>query len=239
MDVGRAARAGCWGCSGTSRWRSSTSCTRLRPTRGGRLKAANVGLAVVLWCLADPVNTNQLGNDSERVINSLRGGDRVWRILAIKNLALAVMLLPLAMLVTVIHLSIMGRFHFLFHTLVFDLGAILLWMGVGSVVSVLLPFHRSNSASGCGRCARARVSLLRAGDRGAVRALVRDREGAAPSLAPDLGRPPARPAGAQLPRLRVRVPRDLPCVWVIGLWLAGAYERRFRPRLIRDLERDV
>jgi hypothetical protein len=42
------------------------------PHVAGDIKVANVGLAVVLWCLADTVNTNQLGNDSERVVNSLR-----------------------------------------------------------------------------------------------------------------------------------------------------------------------
>ena len=210
------------------------------PHVAGDIKAANVGLAVVLWCLADTVNTNQLGNDSERVVNSLQAGDRVWRILAIKNVALAVMLLPFAMLVTVIHLSIMGRFHFLFHTLVFDLGAILLWMGVGSVVSVLLPFPPLKL--------RKRVRAVRA-RKGVVRYALAM---AAPyalwyGIVKVLHLP-----WRQIWDDRLLGPRELNflsyafvylgiCLayWVIGLWLAGAYERRFRPRLIRDLERDV
>jgi hypothetical protein len=80
------------------------------PHVSGDIKVANVGLAVVLWCLADPINTNQLGNDSERVVNSLTAGDSVGRILAIKNIALAVLLLPFAYLISTIHWLIAVRF---------------------------------------------------------------------------------------------------------------------------------
>jgi hypothetical protein len=64
----------------------------------------------------------------------------VRRILAIKNVALAVILYPLAILITIGHLLIAGRWHLPLHVAVFDLGAVFLWIGVGSVVSVLLPY---------------------------------------------------------------------------------------------------
>jgi hypothetical protein len=107
----------------------------------GDVKSANVGLAVLLWALADTVNTNQLGADSDRARHSLERGDSVARILAIKNLALAVMFVPLAFLISIIHRIVIDHWNLLFHTLVADVGAVFLWLGVGSVFSVLLPFR--------------------------------------------------------------------------------------------------
>jgi hypothetical protein len=73
--------------------------------RPGDIKIGNIGVAVVLYFLADVVNTNQLGSDRDRVLASLEDGDTVGRILVIKNLALAVMLLPLALAVSLVQRS--------------------------------------------------------------------------------------------------------------------------------------
>ncbi len=210
------------------------------PRVAGDIKVANIGLAVVLWCLADTVNTNQLGNDADRVVNSLRAGDSVARILAIKNVALAILLLPLAILINVVHWLIAGRWHLLLHTAVFDLGAVFLWMGVGSVVSVLLPYppiriHR-----------RVRAILAR---KGVVRYALAQ---AAPyalwiGIIKVLHLPwhtfydnhvlgPRREEflGYAFVYLGIAF-----AYWGLGLWLASVYDRRWGARLIRDLEREV
>ncbi len=115
--------------------------TQPDPSRFGDIKAANVGLAVTLWCLADTVNTNQLGADRERVAASLEAGDSLLRILALKNLALAILLVPVALLLSLIHHIYVGNVHLPVHALLFDIGSVFLWQGVGSVISVLLPFR--------------------------------------------------------------------------------------------------
>jgi hypothetical protein len=111
------------------------------PRHFGDIKSANIAVAVGVWVLANPINTNQLGNDIEREVASLHAGDSVGRILAIKGLALAILLVPLLFLITIVHRLFIGRWTLLGHTLVWDIGAVFLWLGVGSVVSVLLPFR--------------------------------------------------------------------------------------------------
>jgi hypothetical protein len=214
--------------------------TNYDPHMSDDIKVANVGLAVVLWCLADPINTNQLGSDSERVVNSLNAGDSVARILAIKNIALAVLLIPLALVISAIHWLLAGRWHLVAHTVVADLGAVFLWMGVGSVVSVLLPYPPIRIRS------RVRAILAR-------RSLVRYAAClAAPyvlwlGIVKVLHIPWNEIWDHQLLGSRVA---DLPkyalvylgislIYWVIGLSLAELYDRRFPGRLIRDLEREV
>ncbi len=210
------------------------------PHVSGDIKVANVGLAVVLWCLADPINTNQLGNDSERVVNSLKAGDSVGRILAIKNVALAVLLLPFALLISTIHWLIAGRFHLVLHTIVADFGAVFLWMGVGSVVSVLLPYPPIRIRSRL-KAILARKSVLRyAACLAAPYALWL-------GIVKVLHIPWNEIWDHQLLGSRVG---DLPkyalvyfglalAYWLVGLSIAQLYDRRFPGRLIRDLERDV
>lgn len=115
--------------------------THFDPNRPGDLRIANVGTAVVVWVLSNTLNTNQLGADSDRVVASLERGDSVPRILAIKNLALAVMLVPLAIFVSVLVRILVERWRLLPHALMADVGAVFLWLGVGSVISVLIPYR--------------------------------------------------------------------------------------------------
>lgn len=107
----------------------------------GDIRSANLGVAIMLWTLADVVNTNQLGSDSDRARHSLERGDSVARILAIKNLSLAVMFIPLAFLISILHRIVVNRWGLLPHTLVQDVGVVFLWLGVGAVFSVLLPYR--------------------------------------------------------------------------------------------------
>jgi hypothetical protein len=115
--------------------------TRYDPHKAGDLKVANLGVAVTLYVLADVVTTNQLGSDGERVIASLQRGDSVPRILAIKNLSLAVLLIPFAMAVSILVRVLVQRWRLLPHALLLDVGAVFLWLGVGNVLSVLLPYN--------------------------------------------------------------------------------------------------
>jgi hypothetical protein len=210
------------------------------PRVAGDIKVANVGLAVVLWCLADPINTNQLGNDSERVVNSLRAGDGVGRILAVKNLALVMLLLPLALMISVVHWLLAGRWHLVPHTIVTDVGAVFLWMGVGSVVSVLLPYPPIRI--------RARVKALLA-----RKSIVR--------YAACLAAPYALWYGivnvlhipwneisdhrllgsrvTEFPKYALVYLGICLVYWGLGLWLAVIYDRRFPQRLVGDLRREV
>lgn len=115
--------------------------TRYDPHRAGDLKIANIGVAVTLYVLADTVTTNQIGSDSDRVVASLQRGDSVTRILAIKNLALSVMLVPFAFAVSILARVLVERWRLFPHALLLDVGAVFLWLGVGNVVSVILPYR--------------------------------------------------------------------------------------------------
>ncbi len=111
------------------------------PHVSGDIKIAYVGIAVVVFVLADTINTNQLGADAERVAASLERGDTVRRILAIKNLALAVLLVPVALLVSIVVRILVGRWRLVSHTAMYDIGSVFLWLGLGDAVSVLLPYR--------------------------------------------------------------------------------------------------
>ncbi|MCD2192209.1 hypothetical protein LQ327_02215 [Actinomycetospora endophytica] len=111
------------------------------PNRPEAFAAAHIGVAVVVWIMADVVNTNQLGADGEEVAELLSSGHGIARILATKNLALATVIVPLAVGVTLgaqllaRHAPDLGR------ASLADVGAVFCWLGVGSVLSVLLPYR--------------------------------------------------------------------------------------------------
>lgn len=113
------------------------------PRHFGDIKSTNVGLVVIIWTLASTINTNQLGNDCDRVVASLEAGDSVPRILALKNIALAIVLMPLALVILLVHHLYLGTWHgnVLVQQLIYSLGAIFTWQGVGNVISVLYPFR--------------------------------------------------------------------------------------------------
>jgi hypothetical protein len=210
---------------------------RYDPHRSGDLKIANIGIAIVLYFLADVVNTNQLGSDRDRVLASLNDGDTVRRILAIKNLALAVMLVPLAVLVSLLVRILVGRWRLILHPLLTDVGAVFLWLGVGSVISVLLPYRPI--------AIRARLKQRRTWPRWAICQAVP--YAAYLALVPLMHLPYAaiyhyRLLGAYAPHyvLYSFVYLAIGLVyWIIGLVLGELYARRRLPRLITDLRREV
>jgi hypothetical protein len=115
--------------------------THYDPHRPGDIRIANVGTAVAIWVLSNTINTNQLGADGDRVLASVQRGDTVRRILAIKNLALAVFLVPLAIVISVLVRILADRWRLLPHAAMMDVAAVFLWLGLGSVISVLLPYR--------------------------------------------------------------------------------------------------
>jgi hypothetical protein len=210
---------------------------RYDPHRSGDIRIANIGIAIVLYFLADVVNTNQLGSDRDRVIASLDDGDTVRRILIIKNLSLAVMLVPLALFVSLLVRILVGRWHTILHPVFTDIGAVFLWLGVGSVISVLLPYRPI--------AIRQRVKLRRTWPRWALCQAVP--YGAYLVLVPLMHLPYAaifhyRLLGEYYPNYVLYSIVYLAiglAYWVIGLALAERYARRKLPRLMTHLRRDV
>lgn len=115
--------------------------TRYHPDRPDWFRSVNVGVAVVVWVLADVANTNQLGRDADRVAGRLAAGHRLVPVLVRKNLELAVVLAPLAIGVSALARTFSVPDQPFAQAVLADLGAVLLWLGVGSVVSVLLPYR--------------------------------------------------------------------------------------------------
>ena len=114
--------------------------THYNPHDRDDIKVAGIATAVAAWVLADVVNTNQLGSDAERVRHSVAGHDRIARILALKSLALAVLLLPLTVAISVgVRLAI-DRWRSIPHAVMLDIWVVFVWLGIGGLLSVLLPY---------------------------------------------------------------------------------------------------
>lgn len=111
------------------------------PSRPEAFAAAHVGVLVVVWMMADVVNTNQLGADGDEVHALLESGRGVARILAVRNLALATVIVPVALAVTLVAQPFADRAPDLGRASLADVGAVFCWLGVGSVLSVLLPYR--------------------------------------------------------------------------------------------------
>jgi len=94
------------------------------------------------WVLASALNCNQLGFDADRAAASFRSGDTAWRVLLLKNLSILVVLAP-PILVTsaVLRLTVSHPPDSIPVAMVRDLAVIAVWLGFGSLLSVLLPFR--------------------------------------------------------------------------------------------------
>ncbi|MFN2517903.1 MAG: hypothetical protein ABR604_02505 [Jatrophihabitantaceae bacterium] len=98
-----------------------------------------VGTYFATFVLADVTTTNVLGLDALRVRVSLVRGVELRRILAVKNLALLVIVALPTLLVVALLTVTSGDPYRLVLTLPGVAFPILTWLGVGNVVSVLLP----------------------------------------------------------------------------------------------------
>jgi hypothetical protein len=98
-----------------------------------------VGTYFATFILADVTTTNVLGPDASRVQRRLRAGTSIRRILVTKNLALLVIVgFPTALATAVLTITSEDSYR-LAVTLPGVAFPILTWLGVGNVVSVLLP----------------------------------------------------------------------------------------------------
>jgi hypothetical protein len=114
------------------------------PHTGG-LRLAGIAAEIAAWVIASTLATNQLGEDADHVVAHLRyrPGD-VTRVLLLKNLVLACLLLPITIVVSIAVQADVTRLHELFSTVtedLLDVFVVLLWLGIGSVSSVLLPYR--------------------------------------------------------------------------------------------------
>ena len=112
------------------------------PLRGGTHRdwAVLVGTYFAVFVLADVTTTNVLGVDTERTRLRLLRGISLTRILVVKNLALLVIVgLPTLVATAVITVHDEPDYRLVL-TLPGVLYPVLTWLGVGNLVSVLLPY---------------------------------------------------------------------------------------------------
>ena len=106
------------------------------------VRVSGFATSIAGWVLASALNTNQLGFDADRVAASFRAGDSAWRILFLKNLAVLTVLAPPILATSVIlRLTVAHPPDSIPVAFVRDLADIAVWLGFGSVLSVLLPFR--------------------------------------------------------------------------------------------------
>lgn len=100
-----------------------------------------IGASIAAWLLADTLTTNQFGAQGEAVATALDGKVGIGRLLLVKNLGLATLLLMITLPVTVAATAWVGRWGQLHDAVLVDLHVVLVWLSLGNIVSVLLPYR--------------------------------------------------------------------------------------------------
>ena len=206
-----------------------------QPHSHDKVRIAGIATQTVVWVLADVINTNQLGADADQVSRSLERGEHIGHELALKNLALAILLFPLAFVLSVGVRLALDRWRAIPHAVLFDLYAIFIWLAIGSLISVVLPYrpislrqrwHRRRSWARWGVCLAAPYVVLFA--------VIRPLHWPADRLSHAIYGP-AEPhlLGYAFVYFCYAI-----AVWVICLCLAGLYGRIARERLQADLDRE-
>jgi hypothetical protein len=206
-----------------------------QPHSHDKVRIAGIATDTVAWVLASVINTNQLGADEEQVTRSLRRGEHIGHELALKNLALGILLFPIAFALSVGVRLALDHWREIPHAILFDLYVTFLWLGVGSLVSVLLPYRpislrqrwqRRSSWFRWGVCLAAPYVVLFA--------IIRPLKWPADRLARALcGAPEQHLLGYAFVYFCFGV-----AVWLVCLCLAGLYGRIASERLQADLERE-
>jgi len=104
------------------------------------LTVIDIATGVAMYSMCGVYNTNQLGPDHERVRASLARGERLWRILLVKNLALGVIVVPITLVGSALVPVLLGQWRQIPQCLMFDLWVVFTWLAFGCVLSVLLPY---------------------------------------------------------------------------------------------------
>lgn len=100
-----------------------------------------LGASLAAWILADAITTNQFGAEADRVAATVKGRVGFGRVLLVKNASLAVLLLALTLPISIAATAWTGRWSQLGYAALVDLHVVLVWIGLGNIVSVLLPYR--------------------------------------------------------------------------------------------------
>ena len=98
-----------------------------------------LGLWVIGVVMGGGVCINAMSFDAMRVRAALDSGARLWHLLVVKNLALLCLVSPLGFLLSLLLAWRAGEWATLFNACALTVSFILLWLGVGNVLSVALP----------------------------------------------------------------------------------------------------
>ncbi len=98
-----------------------------------------LGLWVISFVMGGAVCINAMSFDAMRVRAALDTGARLWHLLVIKNVALLCIVAPIGFLLSALLAWRAGDFGAFFKACALVLCFILLWLGVGNVLSVWLP----------------------------------------------------------------------------------------------------
>jgi hypothetical protein len=98
-----------------------------------------LGLWVISYVMGGAVCINAMSFDAMRVRAALDTGARLWHLLVIKNLALLCLVAPIGFLLSALLAWRAGDLGALFKACALMLCFILLWLGVGNVLSIWLP----------------------------------------------------------------------------------------------------
>jgi hypothetical protein len=100
-----------------------------------------LGLLVISVVMGGAVCLNAMSFDAMRVRAALDSGARLWHLLVVKNLALTCLVAPLGFLLSALLSWRAGDLAAFFKACALTLCFILLWLGVGNVLSILLPIR--------------------------------------------------------------------------------------------------
>ncbi len=103
--------------------------------------APYLGLWVLSVVMGGSVCINAMSFDAMRVRAALDSGARLWHLLVIKNLALLTLVAPLGFLLSALLAWRAGDWGALWKACILTVLFILLWMGVGNVLSIALPIR--------------------------------------------------------------------------------------------------
>jgi len=98
-----------------------------------------LGLFVLSVVMGGSVCINALSFDAMRVRAALDTGQRLWHLLVIKNLALLCLVAPIGFLLSALIAIFSGDWSRFANALVLTVCFILLWLGVGNVISIGVP----------------------------------------------------------------------------------------------------
>ncbi|MBO0850410.1 MAG: hypothetical protein J2P20_13165, partial [Pseudonocardia sp.] len=100
-----------------------------------------LGLFAISVVMGGAVCVNAMSFDAMRVRAALDSGARLWQLLVVKNAALVVLVAPVGFLLSALLAWRAGNLSALFIACALTVCMILLWLGVGNVLSVSLPIR--------------------------------------------------------------------------------------------------